>query len=116
MAKVIDNSITDDMSKSISSECNGVVSEVDTFEDDCSDLDSEFSEVSTCRRVSYSKKETSAIREECRSFLHHKGNIDTVSLEQLFKTNKRLIPLYKKFSWKSLKIKISTEKKKIQKR
>ena len=68
------------------------------------------------RRTAYSEKDVRIIREECKKIINSSLPIVSIDLKKLFTTNKRLIPLLKKFGFETLRIKVRTEKKNARKR
>lgn len=61
-------------------------------------------------RTKYRTIDIQTIREECRHIIRSKEPINTQEVKRLFQTNKRLIPLYDRFGFLSIKIKMRTER------
>ena len=67
-------------------------------------------------RVCYTANDLLIFRQECSHIIRSGKAICTRELKDLFTTNPRLIPLYDKFGFNSLKIKMRTERNKVMKK
>ena len=91
--------------------------ESDGYSEDISDEVSVVSESSNGRsRAKFSERDLHIIREECKDVIRSLDPINSVDLERKFTTNKTLIPLYEKFGFSSLKIKMRTERNKVMRK
>ena len=93
---------------------NDVCEDDDVCIDDV-DIASTFTESSTgsARRRAFSDNDLKIIREECCQIIQSTAPINSAEIRGLFKSNEHLIPLYDRFGFNSLKIKMRTERNKV---